>query len=187
MMTEDQILSGAEEKMERAVEAAQNEFGTIRSGRANPSLLENIKIDYYGTMTPINQVGTVTAPEPRLLVVSPWDKNVIPQIEKAISSSDLGLVPSNDGNVIRLQVPYLTEERRKEMIKLLHEKAETGRVEVRRFRRETNELIKDLVKKGDMSADDATRCQEKVQELTDTHIEEIDKLQLAKEDELMEV
>lgn len=186
-MTEQQILKDTEEKMERALEATQKEFGSIRSGRANPSLLEELKVDYYGTMTPINQVGTVTAPEPRLLVVTPWDKNMIPVIEKTISSSDLGLVPSNDGNVIRLQIPYLTEERRKEMIKLLHDKAEAGRVEVRRFRREANDLTKDLQKKGDMSEDDATRCQEKVQELTDSYVHEIDKLQLAKEDELMEV
>jgi ribosome recycling factor len=186
-VTEEQIQKDTEDKMMRAVEAAQKDFGTIRSGRANPSLLESVKIDYYGTMTSINQVGTVTAPEPRLLVISPWDKSIIPQIEKAISSSDLGLVPASDGNVVRLQIPYLTEERRKEMIRLLHEKAEAGRIEVRRRRREANDLTKDLVKKGEMSADDATRCQEKVQEVTDRYVQEIDKLQLAKEDELMEV
>ena len=182
-----EILKDAEQRMAKAVEAAQHDFSTIRTGRANPVLLERVAVDYYGTQMHINQLATVTAPEPRLLIVAPWDKGAISVIEKAIQNSDLGITPSSDGNVIRLQIPYLTEERRKEMIKILHRKAEDGKIAVRNIRRDANEHLKDLEKKHEISEDENKRTQEQVQKLTDKYIEQIDKLQAAKEQELMEV
>lgn len=182
-----EILKDAEQRMAKAVEAAQHDFSTIRTGRANPVLLERVAVDYYGTQMHINQLATVTAPEPRLLIVAPWDKGAISIIEKAIQNSDLGITPASDGNVIRLQIPYLTEERRKEMIKILHRKAEDGKIAVRNIRRDANEHLKDLEKKHEISEDDSKRTQEQVQKSTDKYIEEIDKLQAAKEQELMEV
>lgn len=177
----------AEKKMIGAVEAAQREFATIRTGRANPALLERVTVDYYGTPMPVNQLATISVPEPRLLVISPWDRNALPLIEKAIIKSDLGLTPVSDGHVIRLNIPVLTEERRKEMIKLLHKKAEEARVAVRNVRREANEELKKLEKSGQASEDDVRRAQEHIQKLTDKYIEQIDRITEAKEAELMEV
>lgn len=173
--------------MIKAVESAQHDFSTIRTGRANPILLEGIQVEYYGSKMPINQLAGVSAPEPRLLVVAPWDKAAISAIEKAITSSDVGMTPQSDGNVIRLQVPYLTEERRKDFIKALHKKSEEHKVAVRNVRRDTNERLKDLEKKHEISEDDNRRTQEQVQKLTDKYIEKIDELARAKEVELMEV
>lgn len=181
------LLKDTEHRMIKAVESAQHDFSTIRTGRANPILLEGIQVEYYGSKMPINQLAGVSAPEPRLLVVAPWDKAAIGAIEKAITSSDVGMTPQSDGNVIRLQVPYLTEERRKDFIKALHKKAEEHKVAVRNVRRDTNERLKDLEKKHEISEDDNRRTQEQVQKLTDKYIEKIDELARAKEVELMEV
>lgn len=182
-----ELLKDAEHRMNKAVEAAQLDFSTLRTGRANPVLLEGIQVDYYGSKMPINQLASISAPEPRLLVVTPWDKGAMNAIEKAIMNSDVGMTPQNDGNVIRLQVPYLTEERRKELIKVLHKKNEEHKVAVRNVRRDVNDRLKDLEKKHEISEDENKRAQEQVQKLTDKYIEKIDNLAKAKEVELMEV
>ena len=181
------LLKDTEYRMTKAVESAQHDFSTIRTGRANPVVLDGIQVDYYGSKMPINQVAGVSAPEPRLLVITPWDKNAISAIEKAITSSDVGMTPQNDGNIIRLQVPYLTEERRKDLIKVLHKKTEEHKVAIRNIRRDTNEHLKDMEKKHDISEDDNRRTQEQVQKLTDKYIDQIDDLSKVKEVELMEV
>jgi ribosome recycling factor len=173
--------------MAKAVEAAQHDFSTIRTGRANPMLLEGITVNVYGSQMPLNQVGSISAPEPRMLMIAPWDKNVIPAVEKAIMASDLGLTPRSDGNVIRMEIPYLTEERRKEFIKSLHKKSEDHKVAVRNVRRDSNERLKDLEKKHEISEDENKRTQEQVQKLSDKYTNEIDKLSQNKEKELMEV
>ncbi len=183
----DDVYAEAEEKMTKAVAAFQRELATLRAGRASPSLLDRIEVDYYGISTPLNQLAGVTAPEPRLLVVQPWDKQSIPEIEKAIQKSDLGLTPSNDGNVIRLTIPELTEERRKELVKYVKKKAEEGRVAIRNIRRDANDMIKQMEKDSDISEDDSRRAQDEIQELTDSKIEEVDKVLEAKEEEIMEV
>lgn len=180
-------VSDAERRMTRAVEAAQHDYQTIRTGRANPALLERVAVEYYGSSLPVNQLATISVPEPRLLVIAPWDKGAIPVIEKAILKSDLGLNPASDGNVVRLSIPQLTEERRKEFIKLLHKKAEEHRVAVRNVRRDANEHLKNLEKEGKVSEDDVHRGQEQIQKLTDKYIVQIDKLTEAKEAELREV
>lgn len=185
-MTED-IYNNAEEKMSKAVEALKKELGTIRAGRATPSLLDKIMVEYYGTSTPLNQLATISAPEPRLLMVQPWDKSVIGDIEKAIQKSDLGLTPNNDGSVIRLPVPQLTEERRKELVKMIRKKAEESRVAVRNIRREANDMLKDLEKDGDISKDDLKRSQDDIQKLTDNYVENIDKVLETKETEVTEI
>lgn len=173
--------------MQRAVETAQHDYATLRTGRANPVALENIKVDYYGTSTPLNQLAGISVPEPRQLLVTPWDKTVINTILKAIQSSDIGMTPMSDGNVIRLNVPPLTEERRKDLIKQLHKKAEEHRVAVRNVRRDANERIKAQQKASEITEDDAKREQEEVQKHTDRYIADIDKLTAAKEAELKEV
>ena len=179
--------SDAERRMVKAVEAAQHDNATIRTGRASPALLEGVSVDYYGTNMPVNQLATISVPEPRLLVIAPWDKNAIPPIERAITKSDLGLTPSTDGNVVRLSIPHLTEERRKDLIKVLHKKAEEHRVAIRNIRRDANDELKRLQKAGEASEDDVHRAQEQIQNLTDKYIEQIDALAEAKEKELMEV
>ncbi len=180
-------MNETERKMKKAVEAAQQDYTTIRTGRANPVLLEKVTVDIYGSAMPINQLATVSVPEPRQLVIAPWDKSAIPAIERAIQKSDLGLTPSSDGNVVRLNIPHLTEERRKEMIKLLHKKAEEHRVAVRNVRREANEDLKKLEKAHEASEDDVRRATEQVQKMTDKYIEQIDEITRIKEAELMEV
>ena len=180
-------VSDAERRMTKAVEAAQHDYTSIRTGRANPDLLEKVQVDYYGSTMPVNQVANISVPEPRLIVIAPWDKNAIAPIERAIIKSDLGLTPNSDGNVIRLNIPHLTEERRKEMIKVLHKKAEEHRVAVRNIRRDANEDLKKLEKSNEVSEDDVRRGQEQMQKLTDKYIEQVDKLTHAKESELLEV
>lgn len=180
-------ISDAERRMTKAVEAAQHDYQTIRTGRANPALLERVAVEYYGTNLPVNQVATISVPEPRLLVIAPWDKSAIPQIERAIVNSDLGLTPTSDGNVVRLSIPQLTEERRKELIRLLHKKAEEHRVAVRNVRRDANDALKHMEKAGEIGEDEYHRAHEQVQKLTDKHIEQIDAFTKAKEEELMEV
>lgn len=180
-------LGEARSRMEKAVEATRREFTTVRTGKASPALLETLRVDVYGSILPINQVGTITSPEPRLLVVQPWDKTVLPEIEKAIMQADLGLNPSNDGNVIRVPIPPLTEERRKDLVKLLHKMAEEGRISVRQARQEANKEIKRLQQENELSEDEARRQTDEVQKLTNDYIARIDQLLEAKEQEVMEV
>ncbi len=183
----DNALKQTENRMKKSVELLVKDYSTMRAGRATPSLLENVFVDYSGTPTPVNQMATVTVPEPRLLVIQPWDKNMMPQIEKAILKSDLGINPISDGNVVRLTVPTLTEEKRKDLVKVLHKKAEEGRIAIRNLRREINDQIKGLEKKGDISEDMAKRYLNDTQELTDKYTKKIDEVAAAKEKEIMEI
>lgn len=180
-------MQDSENRMVKALDVLKKELQSLRAGRANPAILEKITVDYYGSPTPINQMANITAPEPRLLVIQPWDKSIIPNIEKAILKSDLGLNPSSDGTVIRLAIPQLTQERRKELAKVVKKKGEDAKVAVRNIRREANELLKNLEKSKDISEDDNKRSQEDVQKLTDKFIQEIDKVLENKEKEIMEV
>jgi ribosome recycling factor len=179
----DALLQETDHKMDQAVAHASQEFGTIRTGRANPGLLNRITVDYYGTETPLQQIAGFTVPEARLLVVQPYDKSAIGDIEKAIQESDLGLNPSSDGNVIRLAFPTLTEERRMELIKVVRGLAEDGRVAIRNVRRHS----KDSIESEDVSQDDIHRAEKSLQEMTDRHVEKLDALLEAKEEELLEV
>ena len=181
------VIKHTREKMQHSIEATEREFGSIRTGRATPALLDRIKVDYYGSEMPINQLGAISVPEPRQIVIAPWDKQTIAMIEKAIMASDLGITPTSDGNVVRLNIPYLTEERRREMIKQLHKKAEDHRVAIRNIRRDVNDKLKHQEKASEISEDDSRRTQDQVQKLTDKYIEEIDRLQKHKEAELLEV
>ncbi|HEY8468818.1 MAG TPA: ribosome recycling factor [Longimicrobiales bacterium] len=180
-------IQDARAQMEKAVEATRREFATVRTGKATPALLETIRVDAYGSKLPINQVGTVSVPEPRTLLIQPWDKGLIPAIEKAIRAAELGLNPVNDGNVIRIPVPPLTEERRREMVRVLHKLAEEGRVAVRHARQEANKEIKRRQQAHEISEDEARRQLDEVQKLTDQYIGKIDELLAAKEKEVMEV
>lgn len=183
----DETLKNADVKMKKCIEILKREFGSIRAGRALPSLLDKISVDYYHTPTPLNQLSNITAPEARLLVIQPWDKNIIGEIEKAIMKSDLGLTPNSDGNVIRLSIPQLTEERRKELVKVIRKKAEESKVAVRNVRREANELLKTEEKEGKITEDELRIGQDEINEITKKNIEEIDKVLAAKEAEIMEV
>ena len=185
-MMKETIKEG-EDKMKKTVEALRKDFSTIRAGRATPSLLDKIQIEYYGAMMPVNQLANVAVPEPRLITVQPWDKTVIPHVEKAILKSDLGLNPSNDGNVIRIIIPQLTEERRKELVKMVKKKTEEGRVAIRNIRRDTIEHIKTLEKTKVISEDDNKKGLDETQKLTDKYIKEIDGVLEVKEKEIMEV
>lgn len=187
MATITELTAEAEHKMQKSIEASQHEFSTLRTGRANPSMLDGIVVDAYGSQMPINQLAQVHVPEPRQLVITPYDRNMVGTIERAIKMSDLNINPINDGAGIRLNLPVLTEERRKDMVKLLNKKAEEGRVAIRNVRREANDHIKQIEKKGEASEDDAKRAQEKLQKLTDKYIVDLDQLQKAKEAELLEV
>jgi ribosome recycling factor len=183
----DLIYCNAEERMEKVINAFQRELSTLRAGRATPALLDRIEVDYYGTVTPLNQLAGVSAPESRLLVIQPWDKQSIGDVEKAILKSDLGLTPTSDGNVIRLAIPQLTEERRKELVKVVRKKAEECKVSIRNIRRDANEEIKQLEKSSEITEDDRRLAQDKIQEITDKKIVEIDEVTAAKEKEMMEV
>lgn len=180
-------IQEAREQMERAVEATRREFSTVRTGKATPALLDTVRVEAYGSKMPINQVGTVSAPEPRMLVVQPWDKGLIGAIEKAIRGAELGLNPVNDGNVIRIPIPPLTEERRRELVRVVHKLAEEGRVAVRHARQEANKEIKRRQQAHEVSEDEARRQLDEVQKLTDQYIARIDELLHAKEQEVMEV
>jgi ribosome recycling factor len=173
--------------MEKTLEHLTREFAGLRAGRANPAMLDRILVDYYGSPTPINQLANIGVPEPRLLVIQPWDKSSIPDIEKAIMKSDLGVNPSNDGNVIRIAIPSLTEERRKELVKVVRKRAEESKVAIRNIRREANDSLKALEKNGQISEDEQKKRLEEVQKITDNHIKEIDKLAGGKEKDIMEV
>jgi ribosome recycling factor len=180
-------LGSARQQMDKAVEALRREFASVRTGKATPALLDMVRVEAYGSQVPLNQVASVNAPEPRMLLVSPWDRNMIGPIEKAIMTADLGLNPSNDGKVVRVPIPALTEERRREYVRLLHRMAEEGRVSVRHARKEANDEIRQRQKDGEISEDDARREQDEVQKLTDRHIQQIEDLLKGKEAEVMEV
>ncbi|HSK19389.1 MAG TPA: ribosome recycling factor [Longimicrobiales bacterium] len=177
----------AQAQMDRSIEALRREFSSVRTGKASPALLDTVRVDAYGSKMMLNQVASVSTPEPRMLIVQPWDKGLMGEIEKAIRNSELGLNPANDGNIIRVPVPALNEERRREMVKMLHKIAEEGRVAIRHARQEANKEIKRLQSDGQMSEDDARRETDRIQKLTDEHITKIDHLLKAKEEEVMEV
>ena len=182
-----EMLNESESNMKKTIEAVKKDFASLRAGRATPALLDKIMVNYYGTPTPINQLANISVPEARLLVIQPWDKNAMADIERAIMKSDLGITPASDGSVIRLAVPQLTQERRTELLKVIKKKAEEGRVAVRNVRRETNEKLKSEQKEGTLSEDDLKRKQDEVQKLTDKYIKEIDVVLAAKEQEMMTV
>ena len=186
-MTVEEMMQDGQRRMHQAVEHARNEFSTVRTGRASTALLDRIVIDYYGQETPLKQLATINVPEPRMLTIQPFDPSSMKQIEKAIQESDLGLTPSNDGTVIRLPIPQLTEERRKELVKVVRHLAEEGKVAVRNVRRDVMHHLKELVDKGDVGADEEHRAEDRVQKLTDEHIHSIDDLLKKKEAEIMEV
>ncbi len=181
------VLADAKAHMQKAIEAARREFGGIRTGRANASLLERVMVDYYGVQTPVTQVASVTVPDARLIVIQPWDKGLVREIERAIQKSELGLTPANDGTVIRLPIPSLTGERRRELVKVAHKQAEEARVAVSNIRREYKERLERLEKKGELSEDAAHRAVDELQKLTDHFIKEVDALLAAKEAEITEV
>jgi len=182
-----QAIQQAKEKMDKAVQAFSRELASIRAGRANAGLLEKITVDYYGVATPINQLATISVPEARMLVIQPYDKSVIKEMEKAILASDLGLTPSNDGSVIRLVIPPLTEERRRELVKLVKKYSEEAKVAVRNIRRDANDELKKLEKSGEITEDELRSYTDEVQKLTDNHIAKIDAITKEKEKEVMEV
>ncbi len=182
-----EMYTETEDRMAKSIDAYKKDLSTLRAGRANPSLLEKVFVEYYGAPTPINQLANLSAPEARLLVIQPWDKSVIPDIEKAIMKSDLGLNPNSDGSLIRIAIPQLTEERRKELVKVVKKKAEEAKVVVRNIRRDANEEIKLYEKEGEISEDDARKAQDKVQEITDRYIKKVDEIMANKESEIMEV
>ncbi len=184
---EKELLADAKRRMDKAVEAVRTEFTTVRSGRASVGLLDRVHVDYYGTSTPLKQVANVAAPEPRMLTVQPYDKTAMKSIEKAIMESDLGLNPSNDGILIRLPVPTLTEERRKELVKLVHRLAEDGRIAVRNVRRDCMKDLKELVHEGEVGEDAERRAEHDLQKLTDEHVHGIDELLKHKEAEILDV
>jgi ribosome recycling factor len=181
------FLDEAGGRMAKSVESTRNEFSTVRTGRASPHLLDRIEVDYYGAVTPLSQLSQISATEARLLTITPYDKNSIKQIEKSILESDIGLTPNNDGNVIRLSIPELTEERRRELVKIVHNIAEQGRVAVRNIRRDVMHDLRELKQEGEVGSDDEHRAESELQKLTDSRIGEIDKLLAGKEEEILEV
>jgi ribosome recycling factor len=180
-------LELAEERMKEVIESTSRDFAGVRTGRANPALLDRIVVDYYDTPTPLTQIASVSAPEPRLLVVTPWDKSVLGQIERAIQKSDIGLVPANDGNVIRMAIPHLTEERRRELVKLVRKMAEEKRISIRGARRDAMDAVRLLEKQGTITEDELRRAQDDIQKATDKHVAEIDDMLAEKEVEIMQV
>jgi len=182
-----EILKDAEDQMKKTVEAFRKELASVRAGRANPALLEKVLVQYYGVPTPVNQLATIAVPEPRLLVIQPWDKTQIGNIEKAIMKSDLGIMPTSDSNVIRLVIPQLTQERRQEIVKSVRKKSEEARVVVRNHRRDANELLESLEDDREISEDEYHRALDEVQKLTDKYVKELDRVLELKEKEIMEV
>jgi len=182
----DDIYQEARESMDKTVAALKRELQRIRTGRASLSVLDGIRVDYYGTPTPLNQMATLAVPESRLITIQPWDASVIKDIEKAILKSDLGLTPSNDGKILRISIPPLTEERRKELVKVIHKICEDHKITVRNIRRDSNDLLKSLKKDGDISEDEAFRSQDEIQKITDEHIKLIDECYSEKEKEILE-
>ena len=183
----EDFLADATRRMDKSIESTRQEFNSVRTGRASPALLDRVQVDYYGTATPLKNLATISAPEPRLLNVQPFDPNSVKAIEKAIQESDLGLQPANDGKLIRLPIPQLTEERRKELVKVVRHMAEEGKVAVRNVRRDAIHHLKELVDNGEVGSDEEHRAEDRVQKLTDEHVNEIDELLKRKEAEIMEV
>jgi ribosome recycling factor len=186
-MVTKRIHTETDERMGKALEAMKRELASIRTGKATSSLLDGIQVDYYGTMTPLSQVANISVPDPRLLVIQPWEKKLIPEIIKAIQKSDLGLNPQSDPNVVRLPIPPLTEERRRDLAKLVKKVGEEGKVAVRNIRRDANDAFKKAERDKDISEDDSRKGQEQVQKITDEHIEKIEEMLKKKEQEIMEV
>jgi len=187
MAASEDFLADAKRRMDKSIEATHHEFNSIRTGRASPALLDRVSIDYYGTPTPLKSLASISAPEPRLLVVQPFDPGAIKNIERAIQESDLGLTPSNDGKVVRLPIPALTEERRKDLVKVVRRVAEDGKVAIRNVRRDVMQHLKELVVNGDVGDDEERRAESQVQKITDDHTKSIDDLLKVKEAEIMEV
>jgi ribosome recycling factor len=185
-MLED-VYKDAEDQMQKAIESLTREFAGIRTGRASVNLLDGIKVDYYGTQTPLNQMATLSVPESSLIVIQPWDVSVIKSVEKAILKSDLGITPSNDGKVIRLAIPPLTEERRKELAKIVKKKAEEKKVAVRQARRDANDMLKTLEKEKEITEDQLHKGQDQVQKITDDYVKKVDELTTKKETEILEI
>ena len=183
----EDFLTDAKRRMDKSIEATHHEFNSIRTGRASPALLDRVTIDYYGTQTPLKSLASISAPEPRLLVVTPFDPGAIKGIERAVQESDLGLTPSNDGKVVRLPIPALTEERRKDLVKVVRRVAEDGKVAIRNVRRDVMQHLKELVVNGDVGDDEERRAEQQVQKITDEHTKSIDDLLKVKEAEIMEV
>lgn len=183
----DDILTDAEDRMNKTIEHLLGDFAGLRAGRANPAMVDKIMVNYYGTPTPINQLANINVPEARLLIINPWDKTGIAEIEKAIMKSDLGITPNNDGNVIRLSIPQLTEERRKDLVKVVRKRAEEGKVAIRNIRREANDLIKSSEKDKLISEDAGKKGLDDIQKLTDRFIKDVDHVLQQKEKEIMEV
>ena len=182
-----EILAGAERKMLRAVEAMERDFGAIRTGRASTALVERVHVDYYGTQTPLNQLASISVPEAHQIVIQPWDRGVLSAIEKAILKSDIGLTPNVDGTLVRLNIPPLTEERRKDIVKSVHKRMEDARIEIRNIRREANDGIKKEERDGELGTDDARREVDQLQKLTDRVVADVDRLGGVKEQEVLEV
>ena len=183
----EELLEGARERMAKSVESTQHEFGTVRTGRATPALLDRVSVDYYGAITPLNQLSTISVPEARLLTVQPYDNSSIKAIEKAINESDIGMTPSNDGHLIRLVLPELTEERRRELVKVVRNLAEEGRVAIRNIRRDVMHHLRELKAEGEAGSDDEHRAEVGLQKLTDARIAELDAVLKGKEEEILEV
>ncbi|ROQ93536.1 ribosome recycling factor [Desulfosoma caldarium] len=183
----NEVFEDAKDRMQKAVATLEKEFKRLRTGRASVSLVDGIRVEYYGTPTPLNQLATLTVPEPRTIMIQPWDQSCLGDVEKAIMKSELGLTPMNDGKVIRIHVPPLTEERRRDLVKLVKKMAEEAKVAVRNIRRDANEMIKDLKKDKEISEDEQFKGQEKVQKITDDFIKKIDELTAAKEKEILEI
>ena len=182
-----EIIANNEERLEKSIAALKREFGSLRAGRATPSLLDKVMVDYYGTPPPVHQVAKVSVPEPRMIMITPWEKSLMHDIEKAIMKSDLGLSPNSDGTAIRLSIPQLTQERRQELVKTVGKKAEEAKVAIRNIRRDGNDAIKKLEKAKEITEDDSKKGQESVQKLVDKYIKTVDTLREAKEKEIMEV
>jgi ribosome recycling factor len=183
----EEIFEDLKDRMGKAIESLKREYSRLRTGRASISLLDGIRVSYYDTPTPLNQMASLAVPEPRLIVIQPWDKTAIEDIEKAILKSELGLTPINDGKVIRISIPPLTEERRKELVKVARKMSEENKVAIRNIRRDANEMLKDLKKEKEITEDDLYRSQEEVQKATDQFISQVDELCAAKEKEILEI
>ncbi len=186
-MATDDLFSDAERRMQKAIDALKQDLAAIRTGRANASLVDRIQVEYYGTPTPVNQVASISVPDARQVVIQPWDRKILPDIEKAIQKSDLGINPNNDGQVIRLNIPPMSEERRRDMAKVLHKKLDEHKVAVRNVRRDVQDKLRDREKKKEVSEDELKRSSDRLQKLTDRFIDEMDKVGKSKEQELMEV
>ena len=183
----DQVYASAEDRMKKAVEALKRELATLRTGRASPALVEKVQVEAYGATMPLNAVATISVPEPRLIVIQPWDRKMIPSIEKALQKSDIGLTPTSDGTVVRLVIPPLNEERRRDLVKVVHKRAEEARVAVRNIRRDAVDELKRREKAKEISEDEARRAQERLQKLTDQYIGQVDEVSRRKEEEILEV